>query len=742
MGRHTHVLSIFDAESQSQFYLSVDDADWANTWYAILMGAQGLALNPEMGQSMRATLIYRHSYNLKEAQRLFSKTAVSFLGHPSRCGVGALSSMELYTQVLHSMDLFFVCAAVRNDKGKIVEMDRLDWPHATQLAKLTISYEELAGCLRVLVAGRTQMRLKVSDLLAEDTVSVECITRKLVEKHPELAASLKIYALLDRCMQSRGYHWWGSIVVIKCIQYHEKFSRSMTTPAYSPLNDLVHLSSQSLLGAKLRFLPLSASSWAGSRRPLELRAVPIAVVHRFHTEYPGNNSRSKQHQMLADVQVSQAARRIGAAEDEVYKDGCAYGRMKPSELPSAFVAGTQYAIWLYPRFEHDKTFPAKSKCLIDGKHLQHNPKQCDKMLSWVEWAAEKNAGPADLLISYSWSLNWTYLIAFMDAVFGKEVCVWIDILACGQHQIERGAMDEISLLPEVLDYAGKTVVMPGTVARMWCNYEFGWSVELNGMQLFYADYRSLNDELKGQVEAQISREVQQNVDTLILCDQRLLALPGALLLEYPDVDVDIEAVEDLEVAVDGTKGAFLGKRPDGVCIVESDGLPNSATIKFRNQQHKVLMYKSAKEVEIAGTALKLCGRCWNPNDAEYIRNTIQERLGGSMQVCLTIKDALGVKVAAGLKTDVVESGILTRLFLESKGPTWANKEKWCSDEAPIQDWFGVRVTNGHVTCLDLPRSGIVFLSPALHYLADLRTINLQDNLLDAQKIADMIKMST
>jgi hypothetical protein len=652
--------------------------------------------------------------------------------------------MELYTQVLRSMDSFCVCAAVRNDEGKIVEMNRLDWPHATQLAKLKISYEELAGCLRVLVAGHTQMRLKVSDLLAENSLSVECITRKLVETYPELAAGLRIYALL------RGTHGQNIEVcarthrcVTKCVEYHKKFSRSMATPAYSPLSDLVGLTTQSLLGAKLRFLPLSASSWVGSRRPLELRAVPIAVVHRFHTEYPGNNSRSKQHQMLADVQVSQAARRIGATEDEVYKDGCAYGRMKPSELPSTFVAGMQYAIWLYPGFEHDKTFPSKSKCLIDGKHLLRNPKQCDKMLSWVEWAADKNAGPADLLISYSWSLNWTYLIAFMDAVFGKDVCVWIDILACGQHQIERGAMDEISLLPEVLDYAGKTVVMPGTAARMWCNYEFGWSVELNGMQLFYADYRSLSDELKGQVEAQISSKVQQNVDTLVKCDQRLLALPGALLLEYPDVDVDIEAVEDLRIAVDGTKGAFLGKRPDGVCT-ESDGLPNSATIKFRNQQHKVLMYKSAKEVEIAGTALKLCGRCWNPNDAEYIRNTIQERLGGSMQVCLTIKDALGVKVTAGLNAGVVESGILTRLFLESKGPTWANKEKWCSDKAPVQDWFGVQVTNGHVTCLDLPRSGIAFLSPALHSLAELRTINLQDNLLDTevQKIADMIKMST
>ena len=45
--------------------------------------------------------------------------------------------------------------------------------------------------------------------------------------------------------------------------------------------------------------------------------------------------------------------------------------------------------------------------------------------------------------------------------------VWIDILACAQLSIEEGDMSEIEQLPEVVNFAGKTVVMPVSVCGLF-----------------------------------------------------------------------------------------------------------------------------------------------------------------------------------------------------------------------------------------------------------------------------------
>ena len=153
-------------------------------------------------------------------------------------------------------------------------------------------------------------------------------------------------------------------------------------------------------------------------------------------------------------------------------------------------------------------------------------------------------------------------------------------------------------------------------------------------------------------------------------------------------------------------------------------------------RYKVLMYKSAKELEVSGAALKLCGRCWKQADENFIRETIQRRLGGKMQVCLIIKEAVGVAEDGATATEVE---VLTQWFMESKGVERKNKEKWCDNEAPVHEWFGVGVDAGCVTSLDLPRNGITFIAPLLHRLTRLRTVNLQENPLDAKSIADMIK---
>eukprot|EP00935_MAST-01C_sp_MAST-1C-sp1_P000768 g768.t1 len=587
----------------------------------------------------------------------------------------------------------------------------------TPLAQLRVDREVQARSLRVLLAGHHQMWLQVS---GANLWRPQAIIGALAKQHPELGLPTKVREY------GRDYE----------VQYHET-AGELDKPAYRLFREgeLYREADQNrlLCGAKVRIIPKHSEAGGNrnTRLPLVGRAVPVSVVKSFHAAYPGDNSRAKQHQMLADVQISPAG---GVTDSEVYEDERAYGRMKPGELPVEFRAGREYALWLYPGFEHDKTFPEKDKRLIDGKHLQLNPKRSsDEGLSWVEWAAADAAGPADLMISYSWSLNWAYLVAFVEEVFGPEIRVWIDILACGQHKIERGAMDEISLLPEVLDFAGKTLVMPGTVSRMWCNYEFGWSVELNSKQLFYANFRDLDYELRVPVEAKLSRELQQDVDALVSCDKQLLALPGALLLEYPNVQVATDTLGGVDAALDGTEGAYLAKRPAGVLATRS---------------HRVMMYKSAKVLEVASTALTLCGRCWKQSDEEYIRETIQNRLGGRMQVCLTIKEAFGVKndgsedAASELAADTSEEEVMISFFMGSLGPQWKNKENWCNDEVPLEDWFGVGVNHdGKVTSLDLSRNGVLDISPLILRLSLLSVVNLQENpQLDSAQIATIISL--
>jgi hypothetical protein len=641
-----------------------------------------------------------------------------------------IAAIELENQALNG-----TAAPIVPPKEPSAPPSKMTEAGTSKLAELKVDREKQSRSLRVLVAGQPYILIGPPTTDLEEINDADSILWALCGQHPQLGLPTKCYSVMGLGFVSIPIEAGGH-TYIGDVQFHEKMGE-LGTPAYRQLvRDGPERTDRytdpttfdNLAGGKVRVVPSSnsrGSRHVSSRQPLEGRAVPITVVKRFHEEYPGDNSRAKQHQMLADVQVNSAGI---TNSDLVYDDGFAYGRMKP-DLPQEFVAGTQYKVWLYPHFEHDKTFPETGKHLIDGKHLTKNPKRSSEELSWVEWAAEDDAGPADLMISYSWSLNWTYLIVFMEAVFGSDVLVWIDILACGQHQIEQGAMDEISLLPEVLNYAGKTVVMPGTVSRMWCNYEFAWSIELNRKQLFYANYHSLDDKLQAQVKAHLSPALRHDVDALVSCDQQLLALPGALLLGYPDVEVDVDVVDNLDASIDGTKGAFLGKK-----------LKNNALIAGT---HKVLMYKSAKEVNVVGTALKLRGRCWKQSDEDYIQDTIQNRLGGRLQVCLAIKEAFGVKEdAAELAGGASEVEILTCLFVESNGLEWKNKENWCNDEEPTQSWFGVGMNNGHVTSLDLARNEVVVMGPTIHRLIALQTVSLQENPLDTQKIADMLRAST
>ena len=263
---------------------------------------------------------------------------------------------------------------------------------------------------------------------------------------------------------------------------HNSSLQHLTHRAYEPLgaalrwgsNPEVYKSRKDKLpGCKVRVLDERKD--AAVVEHVEMRGVPLHEVEKFHATYKGATSRLKQGRLLMPYML------VGTNGEEEFVN------LKADHLEQVFTkrklnCEVDYEVVLYPTFE------GKTKTVL-GKDLLDNPAQCIDGCSWVAWAAADTAGPPDLMISYSWDLNWDYLIAYLKHHFGPDVRLWIDILACAQHPIERGNMSEISCLPEVISFTGKTLVMPGTVKRMWCLYEFAWSIHLNGGGcLFYAGF--------------------------------------------------------------------------------------------------------------------------------------------------------------------------------------------------------------------------------------------------------------
>ena len=114
-------------------------------------------------------------------------------------------------------------------------------------------------------------------------------------------------------------------------------------------------------------------------------------------------------------------------------------------------------------------------------------------MSYVEWQIKRGAwqGLAEQLpqamISYSWSMPWELMIEFLESNIGADGVVWIDLLACNQHLIEAGDMQEIQQLPSVIEFVGQTYVMPGTLARLWCIFEMAYSLLFNSRLIYYSN---------------------------------------------------------------------------------------------------------------------------------------------------------------------------------------------------------------------------------------------------------------
>jgi hypothetical protein len=221
------------------------------------------------------------------------------------------------------------------------------------------------------------------------------------------------------------------------------------------------------VGHKLRYVPPPV---LGEKIPLALRGVTVAQLKSFHQEYPsfpGVGSREKQWLMLAPFVID------CAHDSEIHgvlakmKGGveiCADGT-------PAFSAETEYELLLFPTWEQ-KTVKVR------GKHIKPNLKQCPPDTSYMEWQIGGLTGPQlpQAIISYSWAMPWDLLIEFLEDNIGEDGVVWVDILACDQHKVDCGNMEEIVLLPSVIEFLGQTYVMPGTLERLWCIFEMAYSL--------------------------------------------------------------------------------------------------------------------------------------------------------------------------------------------------------------------------------------------------------------------------
>ena len=256
----------------------------------------------------------------------------------------------------------------------------------------------------------------------------------------------------------------------------------LSNPAFLPLGDVVEWGSDpaayktrkdTLPGCKLRVVDKARHTV----ECVEMRGATLGEVEKFHAKYKGETSRLKQGRLLMPYIL------VGSDGEEKFVNLVSSDKAKPKAFAKVALEPERlYDVIIYP------TCQGKTET-VHGKDLDLNPDQCTDGLSWVQWAAADGAGPPDLVISYSWDLNWDYLIAYVKRHLGPDVRVWIDILACAQHPIARGEMDEIFRLPEVIAFSGKTLVMPGTIKRIWCLYEFAWSINLNGGGcLFYAGF--------------------------------------------------------------------------------------------------------------------------------------------------------------------------------------------------------------------------------------------------------------
>jgi hypothetical protein len=223
------------------------------------------------------------------------------------------------------------------------------------------------------------------------------------------------------------------------------------------------------VGQKLRYVP---SCVPGERIPLALRGITVAQLKEFHRNYPSEGSREKQYQMLAPFVINcEGSRMHGRLAKMV-------GEIDAGTMP--FDDETEYDLVIFPTWENTTVG-------MKGKHIKPNQKQCPLDTSYMEWKFADRTGPQlpQAIISYSWATPWDLLVEFLEANIGEDGVIWIDILACDQHKVDCGNMEEIVHLPSVIEFLGQTYVMPSTLGRLWCIFEMAYSLLFNSRIIYY-----------------------------------------------------------------------------------------------------------------------------------------------------------------------------------------------------------------------------------------------------------------
>ncbi|HID44883.1 MAG TPA: hypothetical protein EYP34_03915 [Chromatiaceae bacterium] len=100
-------------------------------------------------------------------------------------------------------------------------------------------------------------------------------------------------------------------------------------------------------------------------------------------------------------------------------------------------------------------------------------------------------------------------------------------------------------------------------------------------------------------------------------------------------------------------------------------------------------------------------------------------------VLLISKDAVGAVVdcANEIATGIPETECNALVFLydATEGDNWTHQSNWKTD-SPVADWYGVAISSGHVTEIDLHDNHLVGSLPAeLEFLPELKILNLKLN---------------
>ena len=322
------------------------------------------------------------------------------------------------------------------------------------------------------------------ELLLEQTISRTAQQSKLRVVLPGVSQCLieapydddqegLLHKVFDKCKQARGgvlfglpdsYVWRMHVKQLE-IRAGAYLTIAESTSDPKPFYNFdVHAR-----GGKLRAVPKEKTV-----EFLTMRALPLSALLDFDARYPGSDSRQKQDQLLSPFRI-EGSGEVDADDGTTLNGRLARLRDGKSEWEQwgrEINPEAMYEVFYLSLPRPDAGWGARRCTRLLGKFLRKNPQHCQPGLSYVESAAAAYAGAPDIMISYSWQLDWRYMVAFLQATFDSHVMVWLDILACAQLSIEEGDLSEIEQLPEVVNFAGKTVVMPGVLNRCWCICEY------------------------------------------------------------------------------------------------------------------------------------------------------------------------------------------------------------------------------------------------------------------------------